>query len=512
MRQYCNLLAGILLAFWFSGCATLPPRPETAHEPALPPPAATPLAEVSQQFIEDHGETSSGFRLLLDARQAMLDRLALIDKAERSLDIQIFIWDGDAAGTLLFHRALLAADRGVRVRIIADDMGITAGNRDLVAMNTHPNLEIRVFNPNPSRDSTFGSMLEMLGSFKELNRRMHNKLMIVDNLAVIAGGRNIGNQYFGLGKKYNFFDIDVLALGAVVSEASMAFDHYWNHNAAYPFSKWTDLLPDNTLEEVEQEILTKLASYSEEIAVFTEKISDWSAWYDELGASLVPGEAHFLQDDPVPIDGREYRLVDMISYLTDPATDEFLLSTPYLLPVGTFFEDIEAAHAKGIRIRFLTNSMASTNHTIVNSHYKKYRVPILEVGAELHELNYQPDPLVRDRADVAPHRAGFISLHAKVFVVDRRVCFIGSLNFDPRALVINTENGLLIESPELAEQLTDKLEILLLPENSWQVAMDENGSLRWISADKTVTRQPARSGGQRITDFFGRLLPIEDQL
>jgi putative cardiolipin synthase len=204
--------------------------------------------------------------------------------------------------------------------------------------------------------------------------------------------------------------------------------------------------------------------------------------------------------------------VDMISYLTDPATDEFLLSTPYLLPVGTFFEDIEAAHARGIRIRFLTNSMASTNHTVVNSHYKKYRAPILEAGAELHELNYQPDPLVRDRADVAPHRAGFISLHAKVFVVDRRVCFIGSLNFDPRALVINTENGLLIESPELAEQLTEKLEILLLPENSWQVAMDENGGLQWISADKTVTRQPARSGGQRITDFFGRLLPIEDQL
>jgi putative cardiolipin synthase len=214
----------------------------------------------------------------------------------------------------------------------------------------------------------------------------------------------------------------------------------------------------------------------------------------------------------VQIDGRDYRLVDMIAYFADPAEHEFILSTPYLIPVGDFLKVIKEEVAEGLRVRILTNSLSSTNHTLVNSHYNKYRLPILETGVELLEFRHQPSAGMRALADVEPIEAPFVSLHAKVLVSDRRRCFIGSLNFDPRALIINSENGLLIESPALAEKLTDILEEMMASRNAWKLALKEDNSIVWKSGDTILTGQPSRGFFQSITDFLGRLLPIEGQL
>ena len=507
--RFLILCCSVLL---FSSCASLPPRPEVAHEPALAPASSGPVAMLGDRFMGANGAEASGFHLLIDAREALDVRLALIDSATSAIDLQYFIWKGDAVGVLLFDRLLQAADRGVKVRIIVDDIWLGSTTKNLAALNAHPNLEIRIFNPNPGRDSTLGGLMSFLASFQALNQRMHNKLMIVDNHAIIAGGRNLGNEYFGLGKEFNFLDLDVIAVGGVVSESSDAYDDYWNDNSVYPLTRWIEELPDNTLDEVRIGVAERLEKYRPQLTAYSLQPRDWQNWLDMLEENLLIGEAHFLQDDPVQIEGESYRLIDMISYFSDPTEEEFLLTSPYLIPVGSALQDLQEVIDRGVKAKIITNSLASTNHTLVNSHYKKYRKPILATGINLFEFRHQPSATVRNWADVEPVRAPFISLHAKTIVSDRRRCFIGSLNFDPRAIVINSENGLLIDSPELAGELTDFIEYLTDPENAYEVTMNRNNRLQWKSSDRTIETQPARRGMQSIVDLFGRFLPIESQL
>ncbi len=503
------LLGPVLL---FSGCASLPPRPEIPYEKALAPAHSGPIAALAERFSAAHGAQASGFHLLIDAHEALETRLALIDSATVSIDLQYFIWKGDEVGLLLFDRLLQAADRGVRVRIIVDDIWLGSSTRNLAALNSHPNLEIRIFNPNPSRDSTLGGFINYLASFQALNQRMHNKLMIVDNQAIVVGGRNLGNEYFGLGDEFNFLDVDVVAVGGVVEESSNAYDDYWNDNAVYPLTRWMAGLPDNTLEEVRRAVAGLVGDVRQQLVSYSLEPRDWRPWFEGVEQDLLIGTAHFLQDDPVQIDGKGYRLVDMISYFASPTKEELLLTSPYLIPVEKSLEDLQLEVEKGVRVHLLTNSLASTNHTLVSSHYKKYRRPILATGAQLYEFRHQPSGTVRNWADVAPVKAPFISLHAKVIVADRRLCFIGSLNFDPRAIVINSENGLLIDSPDLARELAGFVELLTEPENSWRLTIGKGNRMYWQSSEKMLDAQPARGAFQSFVDLFGSLLPIESQL
>lgn len=507
------LLVLVSCYLWFlPGCASLPPRPDLAFEPAAPPAESGPIAGLADRFSVAHGAHISGFRLLIDAQEAYEARLALIDSATQSIDLQYFIWKGDATGILFFDRLLQAADRGVKVRAIVDDIWLGASTRNLAALNSHPNLEIRIFNPNPSRDSALGGLLHYLASFQALNRRMHNKLMIADNRALVAGGRNLGNEYFGLGDKFNFLDIDVLAVGAVVQQSSEAYDEYWNDNAVYPVSGWKVKLPENTLAEVRSTVADLMEEAAPALGPYPLERLNWLGWLTRVEKELITGTAHFLQDDPVKIEGRDYRLVDMLSYLAGPTAHETRITSPYLIPVDRSLQSLRDAQARGIKVKMLTNSLSSTNHSLVNSHYKKYRRPILRTGTQLYEFHYQPSESLRNRAEVAPVRAPFISLHAKIITTDQRLCFIGSLNFDPRAIVINSENGLLIESIELVAQLNDFLDEMMAPENSWRLSLKPGNRIEWRSKERTIETQPARGGWQGIVDLFGRFLPIESQL
>ena len=235
----------------------------------------------------------------------------------------------------------------------------------------------------------------------------------------------------------------------------------------------------------------------------------------QLPSRMKTGEAHFLQDDPVKFDGQEYRLVDMLEHLAERQHKELIIATPYLIPVKGFLEDLKQFSAEGVKVKIVTGSMASNNHTIAHSHYKKYRRRILATGAELYEFRAHPATDIRDLSDVPPVRAKFISLHIKALVGDRQRCFIGSLNLDPRAIEINTENGLYIQSVALCGRIAQQLDALMDPDNSWHVFVDENNEnsyLTWKSSSGTVFIQPARSFWQRIADFFYRFLPIEKQL
>ena len=224
------------------------------------------------------------------------------------------------------------------------------------------------------------------------------------------------------------------------------------------------------------------------------------------------GQAHFLQDEPVEVDDEPLRLIGMLQHVAERANEELVLVSPYLIPTPELLEHIALETGDGVRVKLLTASMGANNHTVAHSHYKKYRRRLLGKGADLYEFRHDPSAELRDKSDVPPVQARFIALHTKAVIADRSRCFVGSLNLDPRALRINTENGLYIDSPEFCELLAERFERMMQPENAWRVYLDEKGRLRWTSTAGTVTRQPARSFGQRVADFFFRLLPLEGQL
>jgi putative cardiolipin synthase len=495
-----------------NACTFLPDAGPQPLERALPSSTTGKLAKFSEAIAETFGEGQSGFLMIPEARSALLWRLALADLATTSIDIQYFIWQGDESSGLLFDRLLRAADRGVRVRLLVDDLVLATDDRTIGAISQHPNVNIKLFNPGKVRDSTLGGLGNFLLNFRQLNRRMHNKMFAVDNHVAIIGGRNIGNPYFGLSEKYNFMDLDLLMAGPIVTEVTQAFDEYWNVERAYPGSALAGKVKPGDIEALLEGLADQIEEDSEFLQSYPIDDYNWDTEWSGLMARMDGGEGHFVQDVPVEIHGDNLRLVDMLDYLFGPTDQELIIGSPYLIPSKDFLEGLARLAEKGITVKIITGSLASNNHTAAHSHYKKYRKRILATGAELYEFRAQPSAGIRAAADVPPVTAKFISLHTKTLSADGERCFIGSLNLDPRAVEINTENGLYIESAGLCSKLTEGLKALTHPDNAWRVYLNEDNYLRWESSDGTVSRQPARSGWQRVTDFFLRLLPIESQM
>ena len=499
------------LMYLAAACTTLKPAPPQPVVSALVPAKAGVISEVADRAAAGFTDKDSGYLLLSRNQDALNWRLALADHATTSIDVQYFIWQDDASGNLLFDRLLRAADRGVRVRLLVDDIWLAPNDAAIAAASSHPNLEIKIFNPGYARHAVAG-WLEFLAKFQELNRRMHNKLFVVDGRMAIVGGRNIGDPYFGLSERYNFRDLDVLAIGPVVAEISSAFDEYWNAELAYPGELLSDRYSSADLDRLRKELGAEIRDRSGQLASYPLQPRDWSVELAAAVQDLHKGEGHFLQDDPVVMQGEELKLFDMLRILAAPSHQELLVVSPYYIPVEGRLDDLARLENEGVRVKVLTASLAANNHTLAHSHYKKYRRRILDTGAELYEFRHDPAPEIRERVDVPPVESAFVSLHTKMLVGDRQRCFIGSLNLDPRALQINTENGLYIESPSLAAEMAYKFDVMTHPDNAWRVEMDEGRALQWTSTAGTVYRQPARSFMQRIADFFYRLLPIESQL
>ena len=507
-----NLFLLLLIQIISYGCTTLPPAPPQPVVNSLPPAESGVITDISKRITGGLKTYESAYLLLSRNDDALNWRLALADHATTSIDAQYFIWQSDATGNLLFDRLLKAADRGVRVRLLVDDIWLAANDEVIAAIDNHPNFDIKIFNPTYTRHAVAG-VFEFLAYFQELNRRMHNKLFIVDNRMAIVGGRNIGNPYFGLSEKYNFRDLDVLTTGPVVEEISTAFDEYWNTELAYPGRLMSDKVSVDDVELLRQGVNKILEEDAGLLTSYPLAPRDWSIEMKQLTRRMHSGEGHFLQDDPIVVDGEQLKLFDMLDTLAAPSHEELIMVSPYVIPVKGSLEDLEELSHEGVVIKILTASMASNNHTAAHSHYKKYRRRILDTGAELYEFRHEPSPTIRNDVDIPPVTSKFVSLHVKALVGDRQRCFIGSLNLDPRAMEINTENGLYIESPELAKELVAMFDVMMQPENAWRVYLDkEEQTLYWQSSKGTVDMQPARSFWQRISDFFFRLLPIESQL
>lgn len=503
----------LILAASLAGCASQRFEPYTPRPAQFAVPAATGDAfhSIESSFALSHGDSTSGFELLDSNKDGLTWRLALVDSATRSIDLQYYLWYGDTSGLLMIKHVLDAADRGVRVRILLDDLSTllrdaaTVRLRDQGAalLESHPNIEIRLFNPWRKR-GLVARAGEAVAGMQRINQRMHHKQLIVDNRAAVIGGRNIGDEYFGLHEKFNFHDLDVLAIGPIAREASAVFDAFWNSEWVMPASALTD---EPTKEAAEQARSRMLAHLKETPSLRDMPLEqrDWTAELEALVGRLHPGTAELFTDVPAA-GGIAHEMTTAMYDLVSSASREVLIVNAYIIPSDRTIGEIRRLTEAGVDVRILTNSLASHDVPAVNSHYKQRRRDILEAGSRLHEM--RPDAAIQASvSDTPPVRAQFMGLHSKGMVVDRERSYVGSMNFDPRSAAINTEMGIVITSPGLAEELASLIGRDMAPENSWEVVLTEAGQLRWVAGDEILDRQPARSWWQRVQDVFFMLFP-----
>jgi len=513
MKRFMKFtLSSVLLIA--AGCAHIPENPDKLVSYSQPAAEVGILAEVSTTVLDGRAPDESAFMLIQRNSDALKWRLALIDSAEQSIDLQVFIWSNDESGRLILRRIMEAAERGVQVRLLVDDMPKDISDEGTALIARRPNIQMRRFNPGRVRKGLIGRTFQMSTQFSSLNRRMHNKQLIVDGQWGIVGGRNIGNPYFGLSSKYNNRDLDLLLTGPIIQDLAIDFDEYWNADVAYPGEFMSK-------EESPEKVAKKIQQFDEELLKDQELLKqttipvnriDWRDAFVELPGQMVPGTAESMKDSPEVKGDRGIRLVDQLGEAELEASYQTSVITPYMIPPKELLADVERSTQEGRTVRFLVPSMESNNHTMAHSHYKKYRKKLLDAGAELYEFRGEPSAELRAFSDTPPVKSKFISLHTKAFVLDAHWVLLGSLNIDPRSIDINTEHMLVIDSPRLAAEMLSDYETMIAMENAWVVTRNDKGKLRWTSIDGERTSQPARSYGQRWKDFFWRLMPVESQL
>jgi putative cardiolipin synthase len=333
---------------------------------------------------------------------------------------------------------------------------------------------------------------------------MHNKQMIADNRAAIIGGRNIGDEYMGLNEAFNFKDLDVLGIGPVARQASEVFDRFWNSEWVIPARDLIGPVPGKDAKAMLESVAQSLRA-SKKLAGISHEPKDWRNAFGELQGYLSIGTSGVFTDSP-DHDAVSHHMPRAIRDLFLSAGEELLITNAYIIPDAKTVDGLQRITKQGVKIRVLTNSLASHDVPAVNSHYKMWRRPLIEAGVDLYEI--RPDAAIRKTvADTPPVESEFMGLHTKAVVVDRKRVFIGSMNLDPRSEQINSEMGVIVESHDLARKLARVMERGMSPENSWRVEVDPEGDLRWVSGSQVLTQQPARSFMQRVQDVFFEIFP-----
>jgi putative cardiolipin synthase len=481
---------------------------------SLAPAATGGLHDPAARIAERLSPGQSAFWLVDGAKFSLDVRLALDDRAERSLDIQYFILEKDPTSRLFMHRVVQAADRGVRVRLLLDDLTMNGKDAELSGLDAHPNISVRTFNPWHSR-SKMGRIFEWFMRLDRLNHRMHNKTIIADGAFALLGGRNVGDRYFGVWEDFVQNDLDVMTAGPVAAEVAASFDLYWNSDPSYsvvdvarPKAAGQDL--ETTLAELTDGYL----SAPEKLSSFPLETVSWDELFESLVETAAPGVGVLGVDLPdvdqiVPREVRPGQLYEQILAMLARAERRVLLSTAYLVPDEQFFDLLAELEGRGVEVTLLTNSLASNNHMVAHTAYKEWRKRLLGIGVELFEA--RDDSIYISEYETPPIDSNFLGLHSKAIVVDDRLSFIGSPNIDPRSLMINTEIGFFIDSEEITRRLSALIERDISPDAAWRVYQDERGRLRWASSAGTVTKQPALGFLQRVTAFFINWLPLESQ-
>lgn len=451
-------------------------------------PAPDPMALVDAQVDAHPGQT--GAYVLETGEEALLARAWLADHAQQSIDVQYFIWSTDNIGILAAEALLRAANRGVRVRVIVDDLLIDAPDKSLLALALHPNIDIRIYNPQTSVGIPLQTrVLNALTNFRGVNQRMHDKTLVVDGKIAITGGRNMAAEYFDYHHDYNFRDRDVLLLGAAVPAMRASFQAFWDSPLSVKVETLYDGLGlfqrnvDVNDAEVEQ-VYRDLRQYARNQANFAPEvraaIADTPAAFPRLQQQMAWGRVDIIHDRPgkndnsVRLDGGGLATA-ALARLLQGAQSRVTVQSPYLVLSDEALALFRQLLARGVKVRISTNSLASTDNLPAFSGYRRQRKALLAMGLEIHE--YRPDPAVRrtlmQLTPVTARRLPVFALHAKTVVVDGRVAFIGTYNLDPRSQNLNTEIGAILHDAALARAVEAAIETDMAPANSWNAATDD---------------------------------------
>jgi len=502
-------LVRLFLVLLVSGCASLPTDYPRTGSVAMQDYQSTPIG---QKFSADEAEHpgESGFAIVRYGRNAFNIRIAMADAAEKTLDLQVYIWESDETGRILAERLGRTADRGVRVRLLVEDMGIGASDESIAALDAHPNIEIRIFNPFANRGAR---MLDFATDMDRVNHRMHNKIMVMDNSFAVVGGRNVGDHYFAVDPDTNFRDLDISAVGPVVRDISDVFDHFWNGKWSIPIAALVDR------PYTEDDLRLAVAGLQEKIVTgdypysVDDDVAAMRATLAGLKDTLVWAPGKVVWDDPATIGetGETGEMKAGIRRKVDTVQEALIIESAYFVIGDGGVARAKELIDKGVRVRVFTNSLVSNDVLAAHAGHANYRKQLLEAGVEVYEL--RADSGIIKKTWSGDSKAG---LHTKAMVFDNNSLFIGSYNLDPRSANINTEAGLYVESPELAVQLLAYMDEGILPENSYRLMLDEDGDLIWITEDDGIEvrydKDPLSTFWQRFMSGFIGILPVESQL
>ena len=479
---------GWIILLGLSGCATEPFQPvDKPASQAFQQPERSPLARLMPP-ASNSARPESALRLLATGQEAFAARAALAETAGHTLDLQYHIIEHDDTATLLLQRLLRAAERGVRVRLLVDDLGIQQSESDLAALAQHPNIQVRLFNPFHWR-GLVSRALEWLGSDKRLNQRMHNKLWIADSAAAVIGGRNLGDAYFDASAQGGFSDLDLLVAGPAVREAAASFDVYWNGAWAVPLSKVVDAPSDGAqaLRDLDQ----RATAFQTSDYVRILRASEYGLQLRQGSLAMIGAPAHILADIPAalphtddegdPAPTKVGAIFPALRTAVQAARREVIVISPYFVPGERSVDMVCALVARGVAVRVLTNSLASTDVPAVHAGYARYRPRMLACGAELFEK----------RASVGadrPRLSTGSSLHAKAVVIDRQWVLMGSMNLDARSRRINTEVALQVDSASLGAQLGALFDASTTADLVWRPGLAQPGNpaaaLHWLGSSE----------------------------
>ncbi|WP_425092330.1 phospholipase D family protein [Tropicimonas sp. S265A] len=486
-----------------AGCTAVPFDPDLPVERALPA-DDTRLARDTARLFRGQGMDKVRVAPLVDGNDALGARLRMIEAAERSIDVKTFLIKPDMAGGLMWLALLEAADRGVRVRLLYDDVFTSARDDQIASLDAHPNVDIRAFNP-LSRNST--TAMNFVLDFARVNRRMHNKAMIVDGSLAVIGGRNIADEYYQIETDSEFADFDLLVIGAPVKDLSAAFDLYWNDAWSVPMAR----LADGDIAPLrEAQVLFRSAAASEAAEIYDRAVN--STYLRDLLDGRVEtfaGSARVVVDDPeklrTPPGQGPFVVGDSFYNTLMRAQSEVLIITPYFVPEPYGAEVFEALVARGVHVRVTTNALSATNHAYVHGGYAPYRDRLIKAGVEFLEVRPDGPSLV---AGVETP----LVLHTKLAIVDDQTLFVGSANIDPRSIRQNTEVGMVIESATFAQRFLEFFDPVI-EDYAFAVQADANGNPVWQYRGEAVSgSEPGASAWRKITATIAGWLPVEWQL
>jgi cardiolipin synthase C len=530
-----RVLLAVAIAVALGACSSVPPAFNLSKTTslALAHPEETRLgAQFDSAARKQDGD--SAFRIISVGADGFLARAQMIDAAEKTLDLQYFIFRGDETGRLLTDALMRAADRGVRVRVLVDDGDTVTGDEQISALDAHPNIEIRIFNPFVYRGhNIMRRAIEFMFHASRLDYRMHNKLLIVDNAAALIGGRNIGNQYFQVDPDSQFADDDVFAAGPIAMQLSSAFDEYWNSRFAVPAvaldrSQRSNSALAERRERASEHSERHMQPLKSDGVDYAARLASGEPYAGIISGRLplVWARAQVLSDSPdkkgVGRDELPGRLMaEQVLKAAGAAQSELLMVTPYLVPAPDELRALRDLRERKVRVGILTNSLKSTPDIMAQSGYVKFRVVLVKEGVELYETRSFLGNTRGSGETRLVARYGNYGLHAKLLVFDRKRIFIGSMNFDQRSKHLNTEIGLIIDSPELAQQTVTRFEHMVRPDNVYKLASREATAgvpahLVWDTRedgkDVEYTQEPARSSWQRFDLEFLSWLPLDREL